>query len=106
MNGKSAVSKTDERETDDAPELTETMLDRMMDQGDWRIGTRSVNPEEGKQAFRKAMKVGRPPGSGAKISTTVRFDADILQAFRATGKGWQTRMNDALKEWLRTHNPS
>jgi uncharacterized protein (DUF4415 family) len=38
-----------------------------------------------------------------KVSTTVRFDTDVLAAFRATGKGWQTRMNDALKEWLETH---
>jgi hypothetical protein len=25
--------------------------------------------------------------------------------FRATGKGWQTRMNDAIKDWLTTHSP-
>jgi uncharacterized protein (DUF4415 family) len=41
--------------------------------------------------------------SPIKISTTVRFDQDVLEAFRATGKGWQTRMNAALKEWLREH---
>lgn len=39
-----------------------------------------------------------------KISTTVRFDADVIAAFRATGSGWQTRMNDALKEWLKEHS--
>ena len=39
-----------------------------------------------------------------KVSTTVRFDAEVLAAFRATGRGWQTRMNEALKEWLRTHS--
>lgn len=38
-----------------------------------------------------------------KISTTVRFDPEVIQAFRATGKGWQTRMNDALKQWLKEH---
>lgn len=38
-----------------------------------------------------------------KISTTVRFDAEVVEAFKATGRGWQTRMNDALKEWLRDH---
>jgi hypothetical protein len=30
---------------------------------------------------------------------------DVLPAFRATGAGWQTRMNDALRDWLRTHSP-
>lgn len=33
------------------------------------------------------------------------FAADVLEAFRATGKGWQARMNEALKDWLQTHSP-
>lgn len=45
---------------------------------------------------------GRPAGSN-KVSTTVRFDRDILEAFRAGGAGWQTRMNAALREWLESH---
>ena len=32
-----------------------------------------------------------------KKKVTVRLDADILDGFRATGKGWQTRMNDVLR---------
>jgi len=35
-----------------------------------------------------------------KVELTVRFDADVSAAFRAMGKGWQTQMNDALREWL------
>ncbi|OYO25705.1 hypothetical protein CD932_26745 [Janthinobacterium sp. PC23-8] len=49
-----------------------------------------------------ARRRGRPAGGGSKVSTTIRFDAEIVDAFKATGEGWQTRMNDALKEWLRT----
>jgi len=49
---------------------------------------------------------GRPLGSGVKASTTVRFDKDILESFKATGKGWQTRMNNALRDWLKTHSPA
>ena len=41
-----------------------------------------------------------------KVSTTVRFDAEVLEAFKASGRGWQTRMNDALKEWLKSHTPA
>ena len=51
---------------------------------------------------------GRPVGSlkdNAKQAVTVRYSPDVLAAFRATGAGWQTRMNDALKDWLRTHSP-
>ncbi|MDR0779084.1 MAG: BrnA antitoxin family protein [Pseudomonadales bacterium] len=46
--------------------------------------------------------LGRPVGSN-KESTTVRFDRDVLDAFRAEGPGWQTRINAALREWLREH---
>ena len=51
---------------------------------------------------------GRPAGSfkaDPKLPVTMRFDADILASFKATGKGWQTRMNDALRDWLSTHSP-
>lgn len=40
---------------------------------------------------------GRPKGSGHKAATSLRIDKDVLAAWRATGRGWQTRMNDALR---------
>ena len=39
-----------------------------------------------------------------KEQVAVRYSPDVLAAFRATGAGWQTRMNDALRDWLRTHS--
>ena len=56
----------------------------------------------GVAAYRKAR--GRPKGSGTKEQVAVRFDRDVLAAFRAAGPGWQTRMNAALREWLKTHS--
>ncbi|PUE47170.1 BrnA antitoxin family protein [Limnohabitans sp. 2KL-51] len=47
---------------------------------------------------------GRPTGSD-KESTTIRFDRDVLAAFRAGGPGWQTRMNAVLRDWLKTQSP-
>lgn len=47
---------------------------------------------------------GRPAGSD-KTQIALRVDNDTLAAFRATGQGWQSRMNQALGEWVRsTHN--
>lgn len=46
---------------------------------------------------------GRPPLAQPKAHVNIRLDADVLQSFRRTGPGWQTRLNDALREWLRTH---
>lgn len=38
-----------------------------------------------------------------KVFTTLRLDSDILNAFKNSGKGWQIRINSALKDWLNTH---
>ncbi|SAL86770.1 hypothetical protein AWB67_07276 [Caballeronia terrestris] len=48
-------------------------------------------------------RMGRPPKENPKEQVSVRYDADILAAFRATGEGWQTRMNDALRTYLIEH---
>lgn len=48
---------------------------------------------------------GRPAGSGTKEQVAIRFDRDVLDTFRSAGPGWQTRMNDALRDWLKTHTP-
>ena len=46
---------------------------------------------------------GRPLGSGTKEQVTLRLDTQILEQFRATGEGWQTRINDALMDWTKHH---
>lgn len=54
----------------------------------------------------QARRPGRPIGSTAavrKTPTTIRFDQDVLDGLRATGQGWQTRVNDAMREWLKSH---
>ena len=38
-----------------------------------------------------------------KQATTIRLSPDVMTAFKATGAGWQTRIDAALKDWLRTH---
>ncbi|MDD5286847.1 MAG: BrnA antitoxin family protein [Desulfuromonadaceae bacterium] len=85
MTAKSAVTKNSLLDPDDAPELTD----------DWF----------GKAALMQGSKLirrGRPAGR-TKASQTVRFDLEVLAAFKATGKGWQTRMNEALRDWLKEH---
>jgi len=47
---------------------------------------------------------GRPAGSGTKVATNIRLDNDLLEAFKETGEGWQTRMNDALRDWAKNHH--
>lgn len=46
-------------------------------------------------------KRGRPAGSGTKEQVAIRFDRDVLVALRASGPGWQTRVNEVMREWLK-----
>lgn len=46
---------------------------------------------------------GRPKAAVTKERITIRLSADVLSNFRATGSGWQSRIDAALKEWLREH---
>lgn len=52
------------------------------------------------------MRLRGPQKAPTKISTTIRLSSDVVQAFRATGDGWQTRVDAALKDWLKTHSPA
>lgn len=49
------------------------------------------------------VRRGRPLGSGTKTQVTLRLDVEVVEKFRATGDGWQTRINDALKSWVQSH---
>jgi len=89
MNANRKNTATAWVDLDDVPELT----DEFFEAADEYVGARLI-------------RRGRPLGSGRKVSTTVRFDAEVVAAFRAMGKGWQTHMNEALRDWLKTHPQS
>jgi len=44
------------------------------------------------------IRVGRPLKPDRKISVKLRLDRDVVERFKATGAGWQTRINAALKK--------
>ena len=48
-------------------------------------------------------KRGRPALATPKAHVNIRLDADIVGAFKNTGAGWQTRLNAALRDWLKAH---
>jgi uncharacterized protein (DUF4415 family) len=65
---------------DDAPEWTQEQLE----QADLYHGDKLVRP-------------GRPPSANPKLALKLRIDPDVVEHFRATGPGWQTRINDTLR---------
>ncbi len=68
---------------DDAPELTDAFCAR-------------ADIYDGTQLVRR----GRPKVAEPKQQVTLRLDAAVVAGLRATGPGWQTRANDALRTFL------
>ena len=70
---------------------------------DWKnaIVSHSLNELRSKIEERQTRDKNRQP---TKEQIAIRFSPEVLAAFRASGKGWQTRMDEALKEWLKTHS--
>jgi uncharacterized protein (DUF4415 family) len=57
--------------------------------------TRLIRPASG-----TLKSIGRPPSANPKHQVTLRLDPDVLEKFRATGKGWQSRINAELRKAL------
>ncbi|WP_249208441.1 BrnA antitoxin family protein [Gluconobacter albidus] len=83
MNAKNNSGKPEWVDPDDAPELTDVFFE-------------AATVRSGKTVVRR----GRPTNPHRKQQVTLRLDADVLDAFKRQGAGWQTRINEALKASL------
>ena len=63
-------------------------------------------PFSGLPASLQAKLRGRPKAAVTKERITIRLSPDVVQPFRATGDGWQTRIDAALRDWLKKHSPA
>ncbi|MCP4010752.1 MAG: BrnA antitoxin family protein [Proteobacteria bacterium] len=52
--------------------------------------------------FRRLKPPGRPKADVTKNRITIRLSREVTEHFRATGKGWQTRIDEVLKEYVKT----
>ena len=65
----------------------------------------------GARAVTEALAARRRPGQRGpgkrppKVSINIRLSPEVLEAFKAGGTGWQTRVDGALRDWLKTHSP-
>jgi len=55
-------------------------------------------PELTDDWFKQARRIGRPPSLAPKEAINIRLDPDVLAYFRATGPGWQSRINAELRK--------
>ncbi len=85
---------------DDNPEWTDEDFARARSAAAMPAGLLAAFPNTGKR--------GRPLGStktAAKRQVTLRLDPDVLEGFKAGGPGWQSRINDALRNSLYLKTP-
>jgi uncharacterized protein (DUF4415 family) len=57
-----------------------------------------LGPKAAEEIRRRSR--GRPPKPDKKVNQTLRLDADVLEAFRQEGSGWQARINAVLREHM------
>lgn len=74
---------------DDAPELPPEFFA----QAEIAEGGKIIRPATG-----TLKRVGRPKADRTKVSLNLRLDPEVIEFFRATGDGWQSRMNMALRK--------
>jgi uncharacterized protein (DUF4415 family) len=94
MKRKSKPSRRIWIDRDEGPALTAEMARR----GQVSEGGRVVRPATGVLVNDRR---GRPRMANPKQAVKLRLDADLLAHFRATGPGWQTRLNAALRKTAR-----
>ena len=86
-----------ERPDEDNPEWTQADFRRARPASE--VLPRVIGARAAKELLQR--KPGRPPdGERSKVSTTVRLDPDVLDAYKAEGKGWQTRINQTLRDHM------
>lgn len=91
MIGKEHDMKPAWVDPDDAPELD----DFFFEHAELSIGGKVIRPATG-----TLTKVGRPKSEYPKQQVTLRLDSAVLEGFRATGPGWQSRINAELRKAL------
>jgi uncharacterized protein (DUF4415 family) len=91
MNENSKPGKEPCIDPDDAPEWTEDQFRRAAVYVDGKL----VRPANGTWT-----KPGRPPKENPKKLVSLRLDPDVIEGFRAKGKGWQSRINAELRKVL------
>ena len=103
MSAKSKSGEAPWIDPDDAPELTEEMARHA---AIYRGGV-LIRPATGKLGPNGMVPIGpgdrgagRPTKENPKQQVTLRLDPDVLERFRATGKGWQSRINAELRKAL------
>ena len=71
---------------------------------DFDPDTAPIQGRLAREVSKTAVRRGRPLSENPKVSTTIRLSQDVIDHFRAGGRGWQTRVDEALRDWINRHD--
>lgn len=57
-------------------------------------------------SLQKKLGVRGPQKTPTKERITIRLSREVVEQFRDSGEGWQSRVDAALREWLKNHSPA
>ena len=57
-------------------------------------------------SLRRKLGVRGPQRTPTKERITIRLSREVVEQFRESGEGWQSRVDAALREWLKNHSPA
>ena len=84
---------------DDNPEWTTEQIARA------RPASEVLPQIFGAQLAKEMLKPrGRPRAAHPKERINIRLSHEVVTHFKSSGDGWQTRIDTALKDWVRTHS--
>jgi uncharacterized protein (DUF4415 family) len=58
------------------------------------------------QSLQQKLGVRGPQKTPTKERVTIRLSRSVVETFRSSGEGWQTRVDAALQDWLKKHKVS
>lgn len=65
--------------------------------------TQPLTPKQLKEMVPMRTLRGRPKSDNKKLLVSVRYSPEVVAYFKSTGAGWQSRMDEALREYIEQH---
>ncbi len=62
-----------------------------------------LTPKQLKEMVPLRTLRGRPKSDNKKLLISVRYSPEVVAYFKSTGEGWQSRMDEALREYVEQH---
>ena len=96
------MSKQSKRVSIEMPTVTEDRAITAAAKAD--ANAQPLTPKQLKEMMPMRALRGRPKSGNTKKLVSVRYSSEVLEYFRSTGEGWQSRMDSVLRQYVSRHS--